>query len=117
MYSQNECYRIDKLDFSKIIFEKEKVIFLENQNVADFGNILVKVYFLGETVLKIKSIKSGFYNKFIDYNDPIYTEIYIKLIQFFEKNVTVEYEKNVIYNMSYIFKYYSIVDKPDGSDL
>ncbi|RRJ91565.1 hypothetical protein EG240_06050 [Paenimyroides tangerinum] len=116
MYSQNGCYRIDKLDFSKIIFDKEKIVFLENQNTEDFGNILVKVYFFGETVIKIKSIKSDFNNSIIDYNDPIYTELYIKLIQFFEKNVTVQYEKNVIYSMTYIFKYYSIVDNTDELD-
>ena len=112
IFSQEECYKMERVDFSKIIFQKEKVILLENQRVDDYGNILVKAYYFGgDTVIKIESIKSDFHNEFIDYNNPIYGEIYVKLIEFFKNNVTIQYEKNVIYSMTFIFKYYSKVDE------
>ena len=111
IFSQEDCFKIERIDFSKIIFQKEKVILLENQNTGDYGDVLVKVYYFGEPIIKIESIKSDFYNEFIDCNKPIYGEIYVKLIEFFKNNVIIQYEKNVIYSMTFIFKYYSKLDK------
>lgn|SRR5690606_2493600 len=91
---------------NNIVFKKEKVITLQNMIYEDYGDVLVKVYFLGDTVLKIESIKSNLNNNFIDYNSPIYGDIYRELVKFFKENVAVNYEKKTIYRMTFIFKYY-----------
>ena len=90
---------------NNIVFKKDKVITLQKVIYEDYGDVLVKAYFLGDTVLKIESIKSNLNNKFIDYNNPIYGDIYRELVKFFKENVVVDYDKKSIYRMTFIFKY------------
>lgn len=108
-FGQSDCYKITGIkDPTNIVFEKEKMIVLDNKYSEDRGKILIKVYFIGEPLIKIQKIKSEKTKEFIAYEDPIYGIIYSKLLEYFDKYVCIQYEENLIYTMSYVFEYYTV---------
>ncbi|MDR0195383.1 MAG: hypothetical protein LBI73_09690 [Myroides sp.] len=105
-YGQNTMYEISSIkDPDSVTFDKEKEITINSNIYDDFGNVLVKVYFLEEPFIKIKRLESKKDRISINYDEPIYGIIYSKLVEFFDKYVHVKRKDYVIYEMVYVFNY------------
>ncbi len=65
-FGQSDCYKITGLkDPANIVFNKEKIIMFQDKYSNDRGKVLVKVYFIGEPLIKIQRIKSQIRNELI----------------------------------------------------